>query len=213
MTIARARIAALAATAVVVGLGGGCGSGESRTTGAAEPDATAPSDSSSPGETDSSSPSPEPSESSPASPSVELPDGPVLRTVDGVSIRVPRGFDDGEEARPDRLLISIRESDLSRIRISTREQIGEEDFERLKEIAFDSSSANLPLRVQPDREILGEPAFHFAGPLNRYQRTDEFGVVVDGIVVSISFWTLATNTPAQRAEVIEPVLASIEVGG
>ena len=200
---------------VLTACGGGGGSrvgGAAPTTqsGGAEPSSTtAPSG---PGDAEST-PGESSGEPSPEGPSVALPDGPTLRTSHGVSVTVPRGFDDGQAGRLDTVLISQRESDLSEITVSTRRQVGEQDFETFKEIALESTPSSISLREEPDRELLGQPAYHFTGAWNRYQRADEYGVVVDGTVVSLRFVLLETLTQAQRAEIVEPVLASIEVGG
>lgn len=186
------------------------GDGEPRV-GGADPPAPAASPSSPEPPVESSGPSGSSEESS-DSPSVAPADGPVLRTSDGVSIRVPRGFDGDPEGRPDQPRISERDSDLSSISFSTRQQIGERDFESFKQISRESRSSGAGFRVQPDRELLGEPAYHFTSTWSRYQRSDEFGVVLDGTVVSVRFVLLKTLTSAQRAEVVEPVLASLQVG-
>jgi len=188
-----------------------CGGGDLRTGGSASPTAEASDPTSSSGAETSAAP--EPTESSASSPDVPLPDGATLRTAEGVSITVPRGFDGDEEGRPDQPRISVRESDRSQITLSTRQQVGAPDFELFKEIALESTPSALRLTAQPDRELLGQPAYHFSGRLDQYQQTDQFGVVTpDGVVVSLEFWTLTTYTPAERAEIIEPVLASISLG-
>ncbi|GAA4674954.1 hypothetical protein [Nocardioides nanhaiensis] len=218
MKVGRAHGGVLGATAVLVALVAlvtGCGTDEPRTGGSQETSAEtsqgaseSPSDSGSPSDSASGA-----AESSTPSPSVAPADGPTLRTTDGVSVTVPRGFDDGQAGRLDTVVISQRESDLSEITVSTRQQVGEQDFETFKAISLESTPSAISLREEADRELLGQPAYHFAGAWNRYQRADEFGVVVDGTVVSLRFVLLKTLTPAQRDEVIEPVLASIAVDG
>lgn len=210
----------LALTALVVAVAVGCGEGEPRTGGADASGAATPEgrpsaeEEAAPGTSEPAEPS-EPSEPSGSSASEGYPpaDGPTLSTTNGASLRVPRGFDDGQEERLDTVLTSERASDLSSITLSSRSIVGEADFELFKQIALESTPEAISLRVLPDRELLGQPAYHFAGAWNRYQRVDQFGVEVPeaGIVASVQFVLLKTLTPAQRAEIIEPVLASLSV--
>lgn len=205
----------LALTALVVALAVGCGEDEPRTggvdaSGVATPEGRpSAEDETAAGSSEPAEP-PEPSGSS-ASEGYPPADGPTLSTTNGASLRVPRGFDDGQEERLDTVLTSERASDMSSITLSSRSIIGEADFELFKQIALESTPEAISLRVLPDRELLGQPAYHFAGSWNRYQRVDQFGVEVPeaGIVASVQFVLLKTLTPAQRAQIIEPVLASL----
>ena len=113
------------------------------------------------------------------------------------------------------MVISFRASDRSRITLSSTPIIGEPDVETFQRIALQSARSTVDVEVQPERELLGEPTYHFSGRFDQFQQVDELGVELPdaGIAVMLTFRTLSTFTPAQREEIIEPVLASIEVDG
>lgn len=215
--IPRARTGAAAAAVVLATLLGACGDDEPRTggvDGGQTPTETSSQGSSSPAAPPSSSEPPADDATEPGSSTVApATGGPVLRTEDDVAITTPGSFRGSQVSEDGGISIIIRPSDLAEISLSTGSLIGAPDFEEYKRVARTTRESLPALKVLPDRELLGQPAYHFVSEVTEFQRQDTFGVALleEDLGITVRIVTLKDMPAAEREELVGSVLASLRL--
>lgn len=209
----RPRPSAVVAAAVLSVALGACGGGETRTGGAGAPGTTDSSESPTASSATPSESAQEPTDTAEPSESAVPPatGGPVLRTEDGVSVTTPSSFRQAQVSEDGGIAIIFRADDLTEISLSTGALVGEPDFEAYKEIARTTRESLPGLRVLPDLELLGQPAYHFVSEVTEFQRQDIFGVALleEDLTITLRIVTLKEMPAAEREELVRSVLASL----
>jgi hypothetical protein len=190
------RIAVPALLAVLLAAGTACG-------GSDDPGAT-PSASASPTES-SQSTSPDPSES--ATSSVEAASGPVL-DMPLSSVRIPDGW------RVMDPLVSTQQDGADDDTASTI-SLGEIDAfggnpspDELARNVLKTNPFPMDPEVQPTVEIGGVEFYHLAGKVQKLDYLEDFGAVVDDMIVNLTFHFSPEVSPAERQEIVDSVVAT-----
>lgn len=159
----------------------------------------------------SGEPTTEPSPSPPAISEVEAASGPDL-TQTHLTVRAPEGWELTREGDP----FSGQASDgLSAIFVTEIEDFGDGilSLRKQAEIARATGAYLQKPTILDPVEIDGREWYHLAGPTDRIRHVDAFGTSEDGLSYSVDIsLNRATFTPAQRQQLVDSVLASINIG-
>jgi len=134
--------------------------------------------------------------------------GDVLE-LSNVSVRAPQGF---QADPPDMtyLRFAFERDGIGSIALANTPAVTEDvSLPQQAEISIRNSGYSEDPSIEEPVEVGGVSMYHYGGQVNDSEYVEEYGAIYDGSQISVNFLLAATDSAAERQELVDSVLASL----